>query len=281
MLAMSEVLWRAPENRDYEAFLDKVYAHYPRLQALGVEYGFETVPVSLRTGRDSTGPTTWLTVTAAPNVRNAQLWTEHEGAIEDRKVEGDSVRFLVAEPGGQTISAGLEVNGVRKGDTTKLHVFQHLGVDAQVELANPYSEWYTAGGQQGLVDGVQGSTDFRDGRWQGYWGTDLEAVIDLGEARPIKRIASTYLQYNNAWIFLPKEVSYYVSSDAKTWSKLGTVAVADSPEAQTASMQRKEIITHTFNQQGEAKMEAMRYVKVVAKTVGRCLLYTSPSPRDA
>lgn len=41
ILALSEVLWRYPVNRDYDKFLERVRNHYKRLEILGVKYGGE------------------------------------------------------------------------------------------------------------------------------------------------------------------------------------------------------------------------------------------------
>ncbi len=45
ILAMSEVLWSSSE-KDYDNFYSRVQKHYPKLDALGVTYGFESVPIT-------------------------------------------------------------------------------------------------------------------------------------------------------------------------------------------------------------------------------------------
>ena len=48
-----------------------------------------------------------------------------------------------------------------------------------------YSAQYTAGGDDGLVDGIRGGSDFRTGGWQGFEGANLSMVIDLGKQQKI------------------------------------------------------------------------------------------------
>ena len=43
ILAMSEVLWSQKE-KNYDEFLQRVENHYPKLEELGVEYGYEKTP---------------------------------------------------------------------------------------------------------------------------------------------------------------------------------------------------------------------------------------------
>lgn len=40
---------------------------------------------------------------------------------------------------------------------------------------------YSAGGKDALIDGLEGSLDFRDGFWQGYFGKDLNVEFSLSE----------------------------------------------------------------------------------------------------
>ncbi|MBK6621148.1 MAG: chitobiase/beta-hexosaminidase C-terminal domain-containing protein [Saprospirales bacterium] len=90
-----------------------------------------------------------------------------------------------------------------------------------IALANPYGRQYTAGGDQGLVDGLEGGPDFRTGEWQGYEGVDLDATLDLGESIPLKEVAVRFLQDENAWIFYPLRVEFAISEDGKNWKDLG------------------------------------------------------------
>ena len=44
ILAMSEVLWSEKE-KDYTEFSNRVEKHYPKLDRLGVNYGYEKTPI--------------------------------------------------------------------------------------------------------------------------------------------------------------------------------------------------------------------------------------------
>ncbi len=53
---------------------------------------------------------------------------------------------------------------------------------------SPFDIRYPGGGFFALVDGELGSTDFNDGRWQGYSDRKLDVAIDLGKETEIKEI---------------------------------------------------------------------------------------------
>src|SRR6056300_1948430 len=52
-IAMAEVLWSNPAERDYDAFWQRLQLHYPMLDALGYSYDVEQVPVVLSSSNES------------------------------------------------------------------------------------------------------------------------------------------------------------------------------------------------------------------------------------
>ncbi len=105
------------------------------------------------------------------------------------------------------------------------------------------------------------ATNFNDGKWQGYNGTDLDAVIDLGKIMSIKKIASSFLSDVNSFIFLPEFVEYSISTDGKNFKKL-TEIVNTIPEKDTKAF----IHSFDFN----PKNISARYIQIKAKNIGVC-----------
>lgn len=89
-----------------------------------------------------------------------------------------------------------------------------------------------------LTDGIYGSEDFTDPKWQGHHISDQEdkkrtITFDLGEAKSIKRITSNYVHNPTAGVRLPKQVTYRVSNDLNNWLVL-------------ANLQPKTVISSDF-----------------------------------
>jgi hypothetical protein len=101
--------------------------------------------------------------------------------------------------------------------------FHRVPTDRTIKLSAAYNRQYAAGGDDALIDGLHGGTNFRDGRWQGYQGTDLDAVIDLGKPRPVQGLSMRFLQDAWPWIFMPKRVEYAVSRDGTRWIRVGSI----------------------------------------------------------
>ena len=86
----------------------------------------------------------------------------------------------------------------------------------------PHPE-YTAGGKEALIDGLLGSTEWRKGRWIGVQGKDFECSINFDSYKRISEISANFLQDVQPWIFMPKEIIFYVSDDYLNFREVGKV----------------------------------------------------------
>ncbi|MDD4603244.1 MAG: GH92 family glycosyl hydrolase [Bacteroidales bacterium] len=139
--------------------------------------------------------------------------------------------------------------------------FIQIPKNRKITLNTTPAGQYSAGGELALIDFQRGGNDFRTGKWQGYEGVDLNAVIDLGEDLTIRHLGLGCYQEQSAWIFMPEEVSFFTSSDGVNY-KLAETIINDVPEKADGSMVKE----FTF----DFKPEKIRYVKVVAKNRGIC-----------
>lgn len=130
-----------------------------------------------------------------------------------------------------------------------------------INLKNPYVRQYSAGGDVALIDRQRGKNDFRTGRWQGYQGVDLEAIIDLGREKQISRLTTGFFQDINAWIFMPEFVEYAVSKDAKDFRTIGKIV---NPVATDDWTIQSRDFTLEF-----APIKT-RFIKVIGKNPGVC-----------
>jgi len=92
-------------------------------------------------------------------------------------------------------------------------------------------------------------------------GKDLVATIDMGAETSIQNITIGCLQRYSDWIFLPQAVSYQVSNDGNSFTDLGTVKNAISPN-------EKSPVIKDFTLDFPA--QKARYIRVIAKNLGVC-----------
>jgi predicted alpha-1,2-mannosidase len=130
-----------------------------------------------------------------------------------------------------------------------------------IVLSARYASQYSAGGDDALIDGLRGSTDFRDGRWQGYRGTDLGVLIDLGSVQDIHRVTMTFLQDQGSWIFFPRAV-VITTSENGVFAGSGrtidpkTAIVAPDP---TVRIQKYELVLDTPTRARYLAIDVTRY----------------------
>jgi len=149
---------------------------------------------------------------------------------------------------------------------------QHLARGKSIKYETVYNSRYIGGGESGLIDGILGTTDFKDGLWQGFEKNDFTAIIDLGASTKISSIESDYLNDIDSWIFLPKSVNYEMSEDGVNFKSVATLA-NDVPE-NSSELLIKKFIASVQECHG-------RYLKVTAKNVGTCPLWHKGAGGDA
>lgn len=137
--------------------------------------------------------------------------------------------------------------------------FKKIPEGREVSLITQYDPQYTGGGAQGLVDHIYGGKEWKLGAWQGYNGVDFIAIIDLGKEENINRIGANFIQDTKSWIFLPEEVSYYISEDGKEFKLYQTLR---NPISKL--VERTEPYTFYTNEGFKA-----RYIMVRAKNIGQ------------
>ena len=93
----------------------------------------------------------------------------------------------------------------------------------KLKLDSEISPTFRASGPLALIDGVRGTTDFRAGNWQGFFGQDLKATLDLGEIRDLHHLSIAFLQDPYTWTYFPLEVRFEISDDGQSWTVAGAV----------------------------------------------------------
>ncbi len=138
--------------------------------------------------------------------------------------------------------------------------FKKIPAGRTIFIENPYNNQYEAGGDIALIDLQRGSNNFRTGTWQGYYGVDVIVTVDLGEEQELHRLAGSFLQDQNSWIFMPSKVEYFISDNGKHFKSVGSVKNDVPTEADGG-------ITKEFELRKDMKA---RYVKMIAKNIKIC-----------
>lgn len=123
-----------------------------------------------------------------------------------------------------------------------------------------YRPQYAAGGKMALADGMVGGLSYDDGRWQGFWGNDIDVEFDFGKTTTLSYFKTRFFQDVYDWIMSPNTVEIYTSKNGRDYVLNTTLTLEDLSYASSA----KGIFTL---QNSELKIKS-RYVRVVVKNAG-------------
>ncbi|MCG9911128.1 MAG: GH92 family glycosyl hydrolase [Flavobacteriales bacterium] len=131
--------------------------------------------------------------------------------------------------------------------------------DWKVNLASVYNTQYSAGGPEGLIDGLRGDENWRKGGWQGYQNTDFDVMIELGNPKTVNKISVGFLQDLRSWIVMPKSVLFelYDANKKVLYSQAQKFKVDDKTEKVF-----KEEISQKVNFNG------VKYIRIIAENYG-------------
>jgi hypothetical protein len=132
--------------------------------------------------------------------------------------------------------------------------------DWTVKILSKYSSQYTGGGDEGLIDGIRGTTNFAAGAWQGYQGQDFVAVIDLQREIEIKTLGGGFLQVARSWIWMPTRIEFEASSDGVNFRPIAEIKTDVAPE-------NMENIARDYRT--EIAPTRARFIRVKARNFGK------------
>ncbi len=256
LAALAEAVWSPKETRDWAGFAARVKGLFARYDEAGLNAARSAFLVSIGAGAGTRA-----------NRISVALRTEIPGldilyTVDGRDPSPSSKRYrgpFEVRRTTEVRAAGFE-GGTRLSPAVSAETYVvHLASGLRPALTSPFSPKYDGGGEAALTDGLLGTEDASDGRWQGFEGADLEAVIDLGRARTVRGLTARGLQNINSWIFLPAAVEFAVSGDGREFETVATVA-NDVPQREAA------VKVKAFAARFEPRR--VRFVRVLARSIG-------------
>lgn len=257
ILAIAERLWSPEIARNFEEFQRRVWRQVERLAVEGVQAGDETHAVSLQPSYSADAKN--VTVVFKPEETGLDLRYTTDGS----RPTPSSPRYIA--PLAVAASGLLQARAFKEskpyGEPVSQSFAIHQGWGKSVQLKNPPQAKRSAGGAAALTDGIRGPADMDHSGWLGFEGTELEAVVDLGEAKPVQTISVGFLQDSSHSVFMPPSVEFFVSEDGTNFRPVGQAVNAmakDNPDPTVKDF--------------AARFEPVqcRYIRVSARTIGVC-----------
>jgi hexosaminidase len=178
----------------------------------------------------------------------------------DPTINSPLYRDRIAVKSTMTIKARIFSDKTPSVNFAEASYTMHKALNKKPDYSTNYSNKYT-GGNNALTDGIKGSENFMDGRWQGFLGDDVIASLDMVAQIPLDTIRLSFLQDIKSWIFAPLYVDIYISDDNSNF-KLFATLYSDVDLKKEGAI----IKVFTVNMQHSKA----RYIKIMAKNIGIC-----------
>lgn len=164
------------------------------------------------------------------------------------------------------ISAYSEENGKKSAIVTAQYYKKPN--DFNIRLISQYLPQYHGSGDDALIDGIKGSENWRKGYWQGFWGKDFEAVIDMKQATKVNEVDLRFLQDSRSWILLPTAVEFWISDDDKNYTLYGTQSIDVNPKDDNVFIKETNFVAKQPKQARFIKIKAKNFGKLPADHIG-------------
>jgi hexosaminidase len=249
LAALSEVLWTAPEKKNYADFLSRLANFLPVYDKLNFNYARNVLEVS----------------------PHYTLDTENSKIILDLKTSSKEPIYYTldgSEPNANSekyvdkisIEKSVTVEAVVIGKEYKSKVFKqsfafNKATLKPVVLKNQPLERYRFKGAETLVDGKIGTTVFSTGDWIGLFNENFEAVVDLKSIQEVTEVAINTFVSPNDWIFGPKQFIVSLSNDGTNFTPVSGKNIEIASQGDNASI---------LNLKANFESQKARYIKIVA-----------------
>ncbi|MFZ2898283.1 MAG: family 20 glycosylhydrolase [Saprospiraceae bacterium] len=200
-IALAEVLWTQPENRNYKDFLSRLERELPRLPANYADHLFDI------------------------------FFEMHGNEVTLSNRSGAPMSYILGEKNQEAYTSPISISTDSRlkawrndlpGKPLDLAFHTHALFGKRISWAEPpHINYFLTGGAQTLSNGLLGSDErFGDGQWLGWWGKDIVLTADLDEPRELSELKLRFYQSQGEWIYLPREVEIAYSDDGEKYTTL-------------------------------------------------------------
>ena len=251
LAALSEVQWSQPELKNYKDFACRLIDLAQHYEQLGYNYAKHMYNVAINVDSDTKWQEDVVRLTTAGN---AEIRYTLDGSMPTMS------SALYTGPMHLQKSADIRAAAFRNGKRSNVisqSISFNKATTCPVTLLQPTHKSYTYEGATVLTDGIIGDAAYSTGRWLGFCGNDLEAVIDLKKPTDFSEVGFNTCVEKGSWVFDARGIEVSVSQDGKTFTTVATKALP--------AMEEKDA-NKIYNHQIDFTPTKARYIKVLVKS---------------
>lgn len=142
------------------------------------------------------------------------------------------------------------------------YILYHKGMGHFKKLntvAGNYRPEYSGGGEDALLNGAIGSMDYKDGNWQGFYGTDCDIELDFSKKENLNSIKINFNTNPHDWILMPETMKVLTSNDGINYKEYKTFDIYEEVEKSKTTIVTKNL---------DVKGLSSRYVRIIIENPG-------------
>lgn len=248
--ALAETQWSDPSKKEYQGFLKRVFRMTKLYDVLGYNYAKHIFDVN---------------ATLVPNTQNGSLEINltklGDGDIyyTTDGTEPTAASTKYEAPVQITKDADFKAVVIRPSGTSRIFnekIHFNKATMKPITLKEEPSKGYAFNGAPVLADGLWGNDNYKTGRWLGFQGKDVDAIIDLKEPTEFSKVSFQTNVVKGDWIMGASGITVKVSDDGKSFRE---VTSRDIPALQATDKDGIYPQEITFDPQ------KARYVEVIIR----------------
>ncbi len=218
MSALSEVLWAAPANKNFDDFEKRLLTQLQRYRFW--DAGYSTAHFDLTADVAPAPGKNGLRVTFGAKAPGSTITYSLAG---EKATQPYTAPLLVQES--QQVTAYHHQHNKLK-DSITLDLKLNKATGKPITIKGYISEFYAADGPFTLVNGLVNKTGNRTREALGFKSVDPQVTIDLGTAQEINTVTVHTLFDSDSWAYPPRLVEVHGSADGKSYKMIGSTTPA-------------------------------------------------------